>query len=71
MPLLSCNSNSVEAPDYLDLNNDIRIIKGEKNINGCTMYKPISKSEKPVPAVIYYLDKNLNVSIDSNKENCI
>ena len=35
------------------------------------MYKPISKSGNPVPAVIYYLDKNLNVSLDSKKEDCI
>ena len=69
--LLSCNSHFVEVPDYLDLNEDIRIIKVEKNINGCTMYKPISKSGNPVPAVIYYLDKNLNVSLDSKKEDCI
>ena len=71
IPLLSCNSHYVEAPDYLDLNEDIRIIKLEKNISGCTMYQPISKSGKPVPAVIYYLDKNLNVSLDSKKEDCI
>ncbi len=69
--LLSCNSHYVGAPDYLDLNEDIRIIKLEKNISGCTMYKPISKSEKPVPAVIYYIDKDLNVSFDSKKEDCI
>tara|TARA_B100000989_G_scaffold271366_1_gene228077 strand:+ start:3316 stop:3588 length:273 start_codon:yes stop_codon:yes gene_type:complete len=69
--LSSCNSYSIETPDYLDLNEDIRIIKNKKNDYGCTMYKPISKSGKQVPTVIYFLDKNLNVTLNSNKKDCI
>ena len=67
---ISCVSKN-DLPNFIDLNDDIRIVKGTKNKNGCTMFTPISKSGKPVPTLIYYIDIHLNISNDSNKPNCL
>ena len=68
--ITSCESKNV-APDFIDLNDDIRLLKSDKNDNGCTSYTPISKSGKPVVAVLYFINSKFEVINSSDDSDCI
>ena len=67
---LSC-SQKKSPPDIINLNEDIDLLKGSKNKDGCTQYFPRSKSGEPTIQVIYFYTKYGNLTGESDSKNCL
>tara|TARA_B100001996_G_C18586405_1_gene564361 strand:- start:557 stop:853 length:297 start_codon:yes stop_codon:yes gene_type:complete len=56
----------------IKINDDLILIAGSKNKNGCTQFSLKSKSGKPTIQLIYFADKYGNYSASEKKiKNCI
>ncbi|MDC0037766.1 hypothetical protein OAJ30_03735 [Alphaproteobacteria bacterium] len=66
----SCFSRPI-PPDVINLNDDIDLLKGPKNEDGCTQYFPRSESGGPTIQVIYFYTKEGNITGESNPKECL
>ena len=69
--LLSSCFQKISPPDSINLNEDIDLLKGPKNEDGCTQYFPRSKSGEPTIQVIYFYTKEGNITGESNPKECL
>ena len=67
---LSCSQKKF-PPDIINLNEDIDLLKGPKNKDGCTQYFPRSKSGEPTIQVIYFYTKDGNLTGESDSKKCL
>ena len=68
--LYSCLSK-LEAPDRIDLNETIFLMKGPINEKGCTQYFPGSKDGSSTINVIYFYNKDKKVTNTSDPKKCL
>lgn len=68
---LSSCFKKISPPDIINLNEDIDLLKGPKNEDGCTQYFPGSKSGEPTIHVIYFYTKEGNITGESNPKECL
>ena len=67
---LSCSQEKL-SPNIINLNENIDLLKGPKNEDGCTQYFPRSKSDEPTIQVIYFYTKDGNLTGESDSKNCL
>ena len=67
--IAGCETQEVKS---IKINDDLKLIPGPKNKNGCSQFSLKSESGKPTIQLIYFADKDGNYSAsEDNIKNCI
>lgn len=67
---ISCENNIIKN-EKIDLGDGNFLLPGPKNKDGCTEYQLLNEDGLPTTQMIYYVDRELNISGSYDKTECI